>query len=186
MSGKEIQSKIAANPTIGDPDLNAPRARLQIIPSVGPALDKLMFGLMDDLRSKRFQATIKEIGEKVEALGLENQVDENEDFGNLVRDVAPPLSRSANEDRRRRFRELILNPTQIPKGDARWEELYFASKLLDSIGAPGPAILSNLARCTNERVWMFSRPYPYIHDGTVDLNQHNLGEACRSALFLAL
>src|SRR5438552_18134957 len=98
MSGKEIQQKIAARPTTGDRNLNAFRAGLQLIPTVGAALDKLMFGVLDDLRSKRLEETLKEIGEKLEALGLESQVDENEDFGNLLQDVAPPLSRSCNED----------------------------------------------------------------------------------------
>src|SRR5579885_1318772 len=173
MRSQEIQKKFDSDLSAKDRNTNAFRAGLQLIPNVGGAIDRLMFGSLDDLRSKRMEDTLKEIGVKLEELGLDHYIDNNEDFGNLLQDVAPPLSRSSNEDRRRRFRDLILNATQIPAGDVRWEEVHFASKLLDSIDAPGLAILAALVRCKHEHVWIFSQPIPYVHDGEVDVAKHD-------------
>jgi hypothetical protein len=173
MPSNHIQKRIAQTPLPRERDLNAVRVAIQLIPSVGGALDRLIFGLLDDMRMRRFEETLKEIGERIEELGLDHHVDDNEDFGNLLQDIAPPLSRSSNEDRRRRFRDLILNAAQLQPGDNRWEEVYFASNLLNSIGAPGLAIMAILSRCKNERVQVFSRPCPYVHDAEDDLINHD-------------
>jgi hypothetical protein len=137
-------------------DRNALRAALQLIPSIGPAIDQLFFGLMEERASKRVEDTLREIGEKLDELKIGHQVEGNEEFGYFLRDVIPPLSRSTNEDRRKRFRDLILNAAQVPSGDERWEEVYAFSKLLDSIDAPGLKILATIAQTLGDR----RRTYP--------------------------
>jgi hypothetical protein len=154
--------------SVKDRDLNAFRAGLSLIPSIGSAIEKLMFGAVDELRWRRFEQTLGEVGAKLELLDSSHRVEDNEDFANFLQDVAPPLSRSTNEDRRRRFRDLILSATQIPSGDARWEEVYTVSRLLDSIGGPGLSVLATVSRCSNRLVYIYSTPTPYIYDGTPD------------------
>jgi hypothetical protein len=120
---------------------NALQAALIAIPGVGGALERLLFGSLAELRMQRVEQTLGEVGQKLDELRAEIHVEGNEDFANLLEDLLPPLGRTTVEEMRVRFRDLLINAAQIPKGDSGWEEARLAWGLLKEIDSSSMTIL---------------------------------------------
>ena len=124
---------------------NVIRAGIKGVPWIGSTLDQLLFGVGDELRWKRIESTLKELGEKMEERQIPPESILNSDFEDLLRRVSGELGQSTNEDKRKRFRDLLLNVAPIPSGDNEWESARLASELLKQIDAPGLAIMAAAA-----------------------------------------
>lgn len=151
-----------------DHAVNATRAILKAVPWVGSSLEQFMFGPLTELRMRRIEKTLTEIGQTLKRENIPPSVD-NEDFANLLEVVAPALSKATNEDRRQRFRDLLLNASQTRAGDASWEEAKLASDLLSKIDPPGLAILAAIARSASQSfLSLMSLPKPQVFEGAFD------------------
>jgi hypothetical protein len=129
---------------INDKAVIAFKAGLIGIPVIGPSLEKLCFGAVDELRMRRVEATLQKIGEALGRDGRDHKIKDNEDFASFLENVVPKLARATSEDKRVAFRNLLLNATQLPSGDLKWTEADLAIRLLDSVNEVGLSLLSAL------------------------------------------
>lgn len=129
-----------------DLSLNAFQAILKSIPYFGSSLEQFIFGPLNELRMRRIEATLREVAEILRQKEISNYYVDSEEFVNLLESVAPSLSRSTNENRRQRFRDLLLNAAQISPEDPQWDEATLASKILENIDDPGLVILAAMGR----------------------------------------
>jgi hypothetical protein len=114
------------------------------IPVIGPSLEKLCFGGVEELRLRRVEATLREIGEALERDGKRHKIDDNEDFAGILESVLPRLGRATSEGRRAAFRKLLLNATQLAPGDLKWTEAELAVRMLDSVNEVGLSLIAAL------------------------------------------
>jgi len=147
--------------------VNTSQAILKGIPYIGGSLEQFIFGPLNELRMRRIESTLQEIAETLQQRGLTPYVD-NEYFVNLLEVVVPSLSRSINEDRRHRLRDLLLNAAHTPPNDSNWEEANLAFKLLESIDGPGLAILAGISKSSSDSVSLVSKPTCQVFDGDFD------------------
>jgi hypothetical protein len=138
---------------------------LMAIPFVGPSLAHFVSAPLTELRQKRVEATLKEVAERLGKKKAKSMV--NEEFVNLLENVAPDLSRATDEEKRQRFRDLLTNAAELPPRSDEWEEARLAGELLKQIGTPGLVILSELAKLDKgERATLASRPVPQLARGS--------------------
>lgn len=97
--------------------VNAVRAILKGIPYLGESLNQFIFGRLDELRFKRFESTLTEIAERLKESRRDHGVD-SEQFINLLEAVAPHLVRAIDDEKRERFRDLLLNAAILCRGSA--------------------------------------------------------------------
>lgn len=127
--------------------VNAVRAILKGIPYLGETLNQFIFGRLDELRFKRFESTLTEIAERLKESRRDHDVD-SEQFINLLEAVAPHLVRAIDNEKRERFRDLLLNAATLCRGSAEWEKAKLAGQLLSELEAPALAVLANVAHYT--------------------------------------
>ena len=149
--------------------VNTSQAILKGIPYIGGSLEQFIFGPLNELRMRRIESTLQEIAEILQQKELTAYV-ENEYFVNLLEVVVPSLSRSINEDRRQRFRDLLLNAAHTPPNDSDWEEAKLTFQLLDSIDGPGLAILAGISKSSSNSVSLVSKPTCQVFDGDFDFD----------------
>ena len=137
--------------TTRDHLVNTSQGILKGIPYIGSSLEHFIFGPLTELRMRRIESTLTEIAEALKDSDAANCVS-NEQFVNLLEAVTPDLSRATDQQRRQRFRDLLLNAAKLPPESSEWSEATLASELLREIDAPGLAILAAVARA--------SKPYP--------------------------
>lgn len=130
--------------TIKDHTLNAFQASLLAIPVFGASLEKLLFGSLSDLRMRRVEDTLREVGIALQEMRAEVCIGGNEDFANLLEVVAPKLGRSISEEKRIAFRNLLLNATQLLPGDVKWTEAELATRLLESVNEVGMSLITSI------------------------------------------
>lgn len=121
--------------------VNAVRAILRGVPYVGGSLDQFIFGRLDELRIKRFEATLNEIAERLNESKRTSHVN-SEQFVNLLESVAQNLVRATEAAKRERFRDLLLNAATLPPGSAEWEKAKLAGQLLSELEAPALAVIA--------------------------------------------
>ncbi len=166
MSSEDEHAQLKPRLSPDDYATNAFQAMLKGIPVFGSSLEQFLFGPLQELRMRRIEATLHEIAVILHQKKIPPSAVETEEFANLLESVAPALSRSTNEDRRQRFRDLLLNAAQTPSGDPIWEEARFASKLLDPIDPPGLAVLAALRETDlGNRFDVVSVPTPQVFKG---------------------
>ena len=100
---------------------------------------------MNDLRLKRVEHTLTEIGEAVHRTGVRARVD-TEEFANLLERVLPAVSRAVSEERRAALRNLLINATTVESGSPEWDAANLAARLIEEIETPGLAILAALSK----------------------------------------
>jgi hypothetical protein len=143
---------------------NVIKAALQCAPYIGPALDTLIFGHLDELRMKRFEETLREIDDELARAGVKiHRLGEN--YANLLEHTLPGLVRAVNDDKRKRFRDLLTNAAPL-SDDSEWEEVFFSSDLLGKIESPGLAILAGAAKGTSELFSIRGDGEPQVWDGS--------------------
>jgi hypothetical protein len=147
MNDNQNQREIITN---RDRDLNAIRAGLKLIPVVGEALEQLYFEKGAEARQRRLDATLQEVLDQLKKQNLdgeaERNVEGNEDFATFFSEAAQPISRSTNEDKRQRFRDLLFNSMLIPPGDSGWEDSMYCLELLQKIDVAGLYTLAMIVR----------------------------------------
>lgn len=127
---------------------NAIRASLKAIPYIGSSLDQLIFGNLEELRWKRVEKTLREVADMMKEYRIPKTRVTDENFGNLLEFITPGIGRAINEDKRKRFRDLLLNSTKISSDDSEWEKANLSAKYLNEIDAPGLALLAAMHRLT--------------------------------------
>jgi hypothetical protein len=127
--------------------INAFQAGLLAVPVVGSSLERLLFGTIAEMRSKRVLRTLEEICKKLEEKEAVSQVDDNEDLANFLEKVLPQTARATNENKRKRFRDLVFKAIQVPSGDEAWSGANIAANLLEQIDDVGIELLSYFHRC---------------------------------------
>jgi hypothetical protein len=138
------------------------------IPVFGPSLAHFIFGPMAELRMQRFEKTLSEVAAAVKDRASQTAM-ANERFVELLESVAAPLSRSIDEGKRLRFRDLLTNAAQLRPDDAQWEAAALAARLLSEIDAPGLAILAAISQAGSEQsVSLVSRPRCQVVCGRFD------------------
>ncbi len=143
---------------------------LKGVPYIGPPLEHFIFGSLQEIRMKRIEETLSEIAESLGDSGAESVT--NERFVTLLESVAPDLSRSIDEEKRQRFRDLLTNAATLPSETKEWEEAALASTLLREIEAPGLAILAALAQCKKSAdITLTSRPVSQVVEGPFDYEE---------------
>lgn len=166
-SEEQLQPKPRLSPD--DYATNAFRAMVKGIPYLGGSLDQFLFGPLQELRMRRIETTLHEIAGMLQQKNIPPSALQTEDFANLLEYVVPRLSRSANENKRERFRDLLLNAALTPQGDPCWEDARLASKLLDEIDPPGLAILAALRGTDPRNAFdVVSAPTPQVFEGRFD------------------
>lgn len=161
--------------TARERNVNAIRAAVKLLPSVGDAIDQLAFGPLDDLRLKRVESTLNEILAQVEELG--QRPTQTEEFANLFERTVPSIGRAVNEDVRARFRDLLTNAATLPAYDAAWGETDLAAALLTELDAPSLAILAQVARYDGPQpMAIVSKPVcQVVSEGDFDWENPHLG-----------
>jgi hypothetical protein len=140
-------------------------AGLLAIPHIGHALAHFIFGPLAELRWKRVEATLNEIAARLGDEKAKSVVSEK--FVNLLENVLPDLSRATDEEKRKRFRDLLTNAAEHALTSNGWEEAWLAAELLKKIGTPGLVILSELAKLDKgETATLASRPVPQLARGS--------------------
>jgi len=153
------QSQISPNLSRNDHLVNASQAIIKGIPYLGGSLEQFIFGPLNKLRMRRMECTLKEIVKILHERNCPIYM-ENEYFVNLLESIAPSLSRSLNEERRKCFKNLLLNVAQTQLEDSTWEEAKLASHLLDTIDSPGLAILAAIYMHESDAVYLFQESPP--------------------------
>jgi len=149
--------------TMGDIFVSVVRGGLRAIPVFGDAADEVTFGALEELRRKRLETTLNEVADRVRALhGL--GIKFSEAFANLVESSALALSRAVREEKRARFRDLLINAAPLPPGDAAWEETMMVSRLLGQIDAPGLAVLAAISKSPTNRSTVTAQPSVRVYD----------------------
>jgi len=137
------------------------QSALSAIPYVGGSLSHFIFGPLAELRLKRIEQTLIELAELVDEENRHKVA--TEQFANLLESVAPDLSRATNEEKRLRFRDLLINATKKTTDSTKWDEAHLAADLLKEIDAPGLAIIAGLNIYGREKhVTITSQPTPRI------------------------
>lgn len=122
-------------------DRNALRAFLKLLPNVGDAIDRMLFGLEDEKAQDRLQQTVDEVRAMLDEQG--KKVEDMEDWHRCILSGAPAIGTATNEDKRERFRKLLFNAAQIPAGDEMWEEAFWCMELLKELRPAALAVLAN-------------------------------------------
>lgn len=139
------------------------RAGLKAIPVFGAAADEVMFGPLEALRRRRLETTLNEVADRVRAFhGIGIRF--SEAFANLAESSAPALSRAVQEEKRARFRDLLINAAPLPPDGAAWEETMMVSGLLSQIDAPGLAVVAALSRNPTNRSTVTALPSVRVYD----------------------
>lgn len=153
--------------TKSDVAANTAQALIKAIPAFGDALEQFIFGPLVELRWKRVERTLAELAEalhKTHIVGLTT-----EEFVNLLESVMPKIGRAVNEERRLRFRDLLINAAKLEPGSSAWEEANLTAELIDTIEGPGLAIIAALGKCKSERNTITSRPTSAVYDGEAEI-----------------
>lgn len=140
---------------------------LKAIPYFGSSLEHFIFGPLTEIRMRRIEQTLSEIAT---AVGEQKAIAiPNERFATLLESVAPELCRAVDENKRKRFRDLLTNAAVLPEDSGDWEDAALASTLLKEIEAPGLAILAAIARCSEEEALVLtSSPVSQVFEGSFD------------------
>ena len=150
---------------------------LSLVPYVGSTLAKFTFGVLTERRINRIEKTLAEV---MEAVGEDVAKDAiNENFVNLLEKVYPELSRAADEAKRHRFRDLLINAAMLPEDSSEWGATALAADLLKEIDAPGLVILAAFAQLDEgERALLTACPVPQLLRGVEprDFDPENPGE----------
>ncbi len=143
---------------------NTAQSLLKAVPWIGEALSQFIFGSLEDLRMKRVERTLAEIGEAIHSGGVKARID-TEEFANLLEKVLPHVSRSVSEERRAILRNLLINASHVEPESPKWDEANLAAQLIAEIDTPGLAVLAALSKCKSLNNFMSSQPTPRIFDG---------------------
>lgn len=136
---------------LADHALNTFQAGLLAVPHVGSALEKLLFGAVQEKRLRRVEETLKEVGEKLAAAGIDPPIEGNESLADFMENVIPHAAKATGESKRQRFRDLIFNAIQLPDRDPEWEDVAFVTSLLTQVDDVGLEILSCIYSFMNEQ-----------------------------------
>jgi len=147
--------------TRGELAQNTAQALLKGIPFVGEPLSQFIFGPLQDIRWHRLEQTLRELGE---ALKGPAHVD-TEEFVSLLEKVGPRVARETSEQRRRFFRDLLVNAANVEPGSPAWADANLAADMITEIEPPGLAIIAALNRCSAQQNYLSSQPSPRIFDG---------------------
>lgn len=150
--------------TTRDIALNIAQSLLKAVPWIGEALSQFIFGPLVELRMKRAERTLAELGEAIRDSGGRARVD-TEEFANLLEKVLPQIGRSIREERRVMLRNLLINAAHIEPRSSRWDEADLAAELIEQIDAPGLAVIAALSKCKSRGNFISSQPTPRIFDG---------------------
>ena len=113
------------------------------------------------------EESLKEVVETLGDVKAKSIVDE--EFVNLLENVLPDLSRATDEEKRRRFRDLLTNAAELAPSPEGWEEARLAAELLKKVDTPGLVILGELASSLasfDETATLASRPVPQLARGS--------------------
>ena len=152
--------------TVKDHAVNAARALLKGVPYVGDSLDQFIFGPLQERRMRRIEVTLSEVASALGPQGSMLLVQEQ--FVNLLEAVAPSLSRTTDEAKRERFRDLLKNAGQLTPNDPKWDEASLAAELLEELDGPALAILAAITRCNDPhggKLTIASRPVAQVFEG---------------------
>jgi len=139
-------------------------ALLSSVPWVGPALAKFTFGVLTEWRFNRIEKTLAEVMEKVGEDVAKAAVNEN--FVNLIETISPELSRAVDEEKRQRFRDLLINAAKLPENSSEWGTAALAAELLKEIDTPGLVILAAMAQLEEgETAILTAFPVPQLLRG---------------------
>lgn len=107
-------------------------------------------GVMEK-RMRRIERIIEEVAKGLKAKGYTEEAAakavEKEEFVELLGEIANDASAATNEDKRGRFRDLLLNAIVLPEGANEWEEARLAAEWLQELEGPALAVLAAMVRC---------------------------------------
>lgn len=150
---------------------------LSLVPYIGSTLAKFTFGVLTERRIDRIENTLAEVMEMVGEDVAKDAVNEN--FANLLEKVYPELSRAADEEKRQRFRDLLINAAKLPADSSEWGAAVLAADLLKEIDTPGLVILAAFALLDEgETALLTAYPVPQLLRGVEprDFDPENPGE----------
>lgn len=150
---------------------------LSLVPYIGSTLAKFTFGVLTERRIDRIENTLAEVMEMVGEDVAKDAVNEN--FANLLEKVYPELSRAADEEKRQRFRDLLINAAKLPEDSSEWGAAVLAADLLKEIDTPGLVILAAFALLDEgETALLTAYPVPQLLRGVEprDFDPENPGE----------
>jgi hypothetical protein len=133
-----------------DKSIIAAQGALMAVPYIGSSLAHFIFGPLTEIRFKRIEDTLSEVVENLGKEGAKSIL--NERFATLLESIAPELSRTLGEDKRQRFRDLLLNAAKLPEQSSEWEEATLASTLLKQMETPALMVLAAIAACESGAV----------------------------------
>jgi hypothetical protein len=146
------------------------QALLKGIPYIGDTLEHFIFGPLAELRMKRIERTLTELGEAIRSEGSRARID-TEEFVNLFEKVLPQINRSVNEKRRVLLRNLLINASFSEPGSPEWDEANLAAELVAEIDTPGLEVIAALSKCREQNNFMSSQPSPRIYDGGTEFGK---------------
>jgi hypothetical protein len=117
---------------------NWARAGIKGIPYIGPSIDELMYGHLDEVRWRRLEDTLGQLADAMRSLGIPPDATSKEEFGRLLQDVAPAVAGSTSHKKRRLLRDLLLNAVRLEAEDPKWESARLAADLLAELRMPAP------------------------------------------------
>lgn len=156
-AGSEVENK--------DLVMRAIRVGLKVIS--GGILDDLVFGAIDDARARRLDEWAEAVKRDIEDLKRQGRTvgEAAEEIVKLLEAVVPAVYRETSDEKRERFRDLIVNGFTTPAGDPAWSEAELAKRLLLAIDPPGLTIIAALGRSPERSNSLFSKPSPHLQPG---------------------
>ena len=148
-------------------------ARSDASKPVTSSLNVTVTGIGETLVGSSALEVMETVGEE----SAKNAVNEN--FVNLLEKVSPELSRAADEEKRQRFRDLLINAAELPEGSSEWGDAALAAELLREIDSPGLVILAAFAQLDEgETALLTAYPVPQLLRGVEprDFDPDNPGE----------
>ena len=124
---------------------NTARAIFKGLPFIGASLEQFIWGPLAERRERRVEQTLSEMAEELHRLGGDHNPP-TEEFVRMLERSLPLVGRATNEDKRARFRDLLINSAQLEAGDPRWEDAELAREIIEAVEPPGLAILATLGR----------------------------------------
>ena len=136
-----------------DRNVSAIKAALKLLPAgVGEAMIQFYWGKGEEARQRRLDETLDKIAAKMEAEGVSSKIGDNEDFGNFFSQAGVLIANATNEDKRKRFQDLLYNSMLLPPGDAGWEDSMHCLELLQKIDHVSLYCLAKIAKAESDEL----------------------------------
>ena len=140
---------------------------LGLIPYVGPVIERSLIGVLQSRRENRVMATLEELTAQLKNVQRPLYVDA-EHFQSLLEASLPLIASATKEEKRRAFRNLLLNAAVTSPHDDSVDEADLALRLVSEIDAPGLALIAAFGQLASDTIIVRNAATPFAFRGIHD------------------